>query len=71
MSSFYTSPIEYLEECIQKLKNEMKVADYDRELYGNLMGFYGDMIERLECPLDPSQTLSFFINHNLWKYKLI
>ena len=48
LSSFYTSPIEYLEECIRQLKNGMKVIEYDRELYSRLLGFYGDMIEAME-----------------------
>jgi len=48
MSSFYISPIEYLEECIRQLKKEMGVVEYDREPYGRLIGFYGDMIEVME-----------------------
>ena len=48
MSSFYTSPVEYMEECIRQLKNEMKVVEYDWELYGRLLQFYGDMIEAME-----------------------
>ena len=48
MSSFYTSPVEYLEECIWQLKNEMKVVEYDRKPYGRLLGFWGDMIELMD-----------------------
>ena len=43
MSSLYTEPVEYLEECIWRLKNEMKVVEYDRELYSRLLALYGDM----------------------------